>query len=456
MNLAGEDYYKAEEAGEWFGKGAAELGLSGQVTSESFRNLLHGYDPGGMAPLVQNAGKPSRQEGWDLTFSAPKDVSVFWALSEKAVRNEIHGAQKWAVERALRKIEETAGSTRRGKGGRKKEKTKLIFARFEHFTSRAQDPQIHTHAVLINLSLRKDRTTGSIQSRDVFREKMRAGHLYREELAKELKKRLGLEVLQKEIGFGLPIVPTELSKAFSKRRQAIVRAMAERTEKGAVAAKHAALRTRKKKEDISHADLFSMWKKVGDEFGFKNSIHLEPKKSTGQEKSDGKNPEAKSVPRIEPWDGKRNWNYDSNSTDLESNAASPHAPGKQRNSFIRIESRFLFPHAPPWSPASKMKMPGILFGFPPVKVWGKVRSQKNLIFADPILQDRKLFPNAPKWSPASKMTLPVFRLKPKSLIQKWLPGFHAKKNRGASRRSESTRQNHTKLKENSKAQTHSQ
>ena len=75
--LAQEDYYTkgGEPLGEWYGEGAEQLGLNGKVKDIELRLALEGFSPTG-EKLVQNAGDKDRQSGWDLTFSAPKSVSI--------------------------------------------------------------------------------------------------------------------------------------------------------------------------------------------------------------------------------------------------------------------------------------------------------------------------------------------------------------------------------------------
>ena len=196
LELAAEDYYLkgGEPPGIWEGKGAEELGLSGEVKAEDLKNILNGYSPDGSKELVQNAGKENRQSGWDLTFSAPKSVSTAWSQSEGEQRTAFQEAHKEAVKKALNYIENEAVTTRRGQGGTEKEKANIAIATFEHGTSRAQDPSLHTHALVVNAGVRADGSTGSIESRQIFSHKMAAGAVYRAELAKRIEndQRLGL------------------------------------------------------------------------------------------------------------------------------------------------------------------------------------------------------------------------------------------------------------------------
>src|SRR5437867_11336420 len=103
LDLAREDYYLAggEPPGHWLGNGAIALRLTEEVKREDLRALMLGFSPGRRRPLVQNAGDRHRQSGWDLTYSAPKSVSVFWVLSSSEVRRQIQKAQHQAVARAI-------------------------------------------------------------------------------------------------------------------------------------------------------------------------------------------------------------------------------------------------------------------------------------------------------------------------------------------------------------------
>ena len=146
------DYYMddVDHQGQWMGSGAQELGLEDAVDRSEFQLGLAGYVAG---EQVQNAGKENRQMGWDLTYSAPKSVSIVWAGADPSHRQEIEEAHRKAVECAFDYLEANT-VTRRGKGGYIHESTGLVAARFNHYTSRAGDPQLHSHVVVSNFSVR--------------------------------------------------------------------------------------------------------------------------------------------------------------------------------------------------------------------------------------------------------------------------------------------------------------
>src|SRR5262245_21420752 len=107
LALAREDYYLAggEPPGAWWGKLAETFSLRGEVDRATLQSLLRGYYPSGR-PLVQNAGKASFRPGFDLTFSAPKSVSVLWSQCDPTTRRQIQQAQAAAVREALRYLED--------------------------------------------------------------------------------------------------------------------------------------------------------------------------------------------------------------------------------------------------------------------------------------------------------------------------------------------------------------
>ncbi len=275
LDLAREDYYLqgGEPPGTWHGKGAERLQLHGTVERHALTQVLRGLHPGGGEPLgqVQRYGDGrERQPGWDLTFSAPKSVSTLWSQLDGDLRLAIESAQKKAVSRALDYIQEVAGWSRRGKGGQQVERAELAFALFDHGTSRAQDPQLHTHVLVPNAGRREDETWGSIRSRDLYQHKMSAGALYRAELAYQLAQ-LGLELQAGKYGFRLRGVPKELDDTFSQRRAAIEEELGRLGLGSARAAELVAKKTREAKNQFPREELSNHWRAVGKEMGFSSA-----------------------------------------------------------------------------------------------------------------------------------------------------------------------------------------
>jgi len=163
----GEDYYTkpGEAPGEWVGDLAAELGLSGQVAAEHYSAVLEGTDPISGAQLLRRPetrfrerpdGSQKRVEpvlGYDVRFSAPKSVSILYALGDEATRARVVAIVNDAVRQGLAHLEREACFVQRGEGGRRIEPgTGFVGMAFRHRMSRAGDPALHVHVVLSNLT----------------------------------------------------------------------------------------------------------------------------------------------------------------------------------------------------------------------------------------------------------------------------------------------------------------
>jgi conjugative relaxase-like TrwC/TraI family protein len=264
--LARDDYYTqgGEPAGHWFGQGAVALGLSGTVDETALRHVLHGFDGAGATARVQGAGA-DHYAGWDLTFSAPKSVSVLWATTDDpTVRAAIQDAQRAAVAATVAFVEQQCAYTRRGHDGTERERVAgLAVATFEHSTSREQDPQLHTHCLIANLAPRQDGTYGAVDGRHLFRWKMALGAIYRAELAEQLQTRLPVGIERDGSRFALRGVPQAVQAQFSKRAEQIQEWLAERGYSGAKAAQLAVLDTRRTKAEIDRPALFARWRDEG-------------------------------------------------------------------------------------------------------------------------------------------------------------------------------------------------
>jgi len=267
-NLASEDYYHAggEPPGQWAGSGSADFGLHGRVSDLAYRRIFAGMDPLTAHPLLQQQVGKDHRPGWDFTFSAPKSVSVVWSQADERTRQDIQHAQDVAVRAAIQHLEKYA-VTRRGHGGTEHEPARLIVATYEHGTSRAQDPQLHTHSLVANLCRREDGTFGTLEVRDMYSAKMAAGAIYRAELAARMQA-LGYAVEQDGEAFRIAGSSRALENEFSKRREEIERTLEEKKLSGARAAEVACLDTRHKKSELNRGDLFAVWQQTGQEYGY--------------------------------------------------------------------------------------------------------------------------------------------------------------------------------------------
>ncbi|MCI0534448.1 MAG: relaxase domain-containing protein [Verrucomicrobiales bacterium] len=267
LSLAATDDYYLGDGGEppgfWLGRGAEALGLRGTLAADDFRHLLQGRSPDGQQKLVHNADSANRRAGWDLTWSVPKSVSVAWSQADPLTRAQIEACLRRAVHAGVGYLESLGVVSRRGEDGVVRESARLVFAGFEHSTSRAQDPQLHVHTILINIGVRPDGSTGTLEPREIYRHQLAAGALFRAELAAQLEERLNFRARRHERSFEVVGVPPTLIEHFSKRRAEIEAALREMGLAGAKASEVAALATRVTKQARSRQDLFAEWRDAG-------------------------------------------------------------------------------------------------------------------------------------------------------------------------------------------------
>lgn len=268
--LGPEQYYLngTNPIGHWFGSGARQEGLFGPVEPDQLRNLFRGLSPDGTRTLLKDVDVSKRRPALDLTFSASKSVSAIYAVCDEPMREAIRHAHQSAVQKALEIVQDYGGFGRRGKAGVRFERVNLIFACFDHDTSRAQDPQIHSHAVLLNIAQRADGTYGALATRDILRLKMCSGAAYRAELAYQLEQRCNLQIERVRDWFEVAGVPKELLREFSNRRQMIEKAVAGMEHASAHALALATLETRPEKDYVSQPELFKRWRELAIPFNF--------------------------------------------------------------------------------------------------------------------------------------------------------------------------------------------
>jgi conjugative relaxase-like TrwC/TraI family protein len=182
-----------EAPGVWQGDLADELGLCGVVDADQLRALLLGHHPGTDVELL-GGHRGRKVAAFDLTFSAPKSVSLLWAFAGPEVASLASIAHVEAVAVALEFLERRAGATRQQVDGeRQRIPSGMAAATFVHRTSREGDPQIHTHAVVANLGVRPDGTFAALDAGPLYEWGKAAGSVYQEELRRRLTERLGVE-----------------------------------------------------------------------------------------------------------------------------------------------------------------------------------------------------------------------------------------------------------------------
>ena len=277
-----ESYYRQGDAvkGEWQGKLAASLGLSGEVSALEFTRLTEGRNPITDEPMVRHRERMEYQKadgttikavehraGWDATFSAPKSVSLTALVGGDERIREAHSA---AVTTALTELEKYTHA--RIGGNHPAEVTgNFVAAKFEHDTARPVDgyaaPQLHTHAVIFNVTERADGSTRALQEQPFFDSQQYATAIYQSELMYRLRE-LGYQI---EAGrSGAPEVKgytAEYLDASSLRSQQIKEAMEKDGYSGPKAAQIAAHSTREKKQTLTPAQVLAAHKEVAATHG---------------------------------------------------------------------------------------------------------------------------------------------------------------------------------------------
>lgn len=258
--FAADNYYTREQGqGEWFGKGAEALGLTGKVDPKTFEALLQGRLPDG-----SRVGREGiHRAGIDLTFSMPKSWSLIALVGGdrriiEAYREAVKATLAWAEKNAAQARVDT------GNGQRLVQTGNLVIGLFEHDTSRAQEPQSHFHAVVANLTqlpngewraLRNDK----LWSLNTLLNTMTMAHF-----------RMSVEALGYRVGdrskhgnFEAAGIARNVVMAFSTRRQQILDKVAGMASRSPEAFHAATLMTRESKAPVEdRAALYAGWQET--------------------------------------------------------------------------------------------------------------------------------------------------------------------------------------------------
>ena len=255
-----EDNYYAkqgeEPCGVWFGKGAAMLGLENRAKLGDFIAKLEGNLS---QEIKMVATTKNHRPGYDLTFSAPKSVSILAIVGRD---ERVLNAHRDAVNETLAYLEKHYAKTRVKIEGKTtiQSTDNLLVTKFEHTDSRALDPNLHTHCIVMNATRRADEKWRTLYFDEVYNDKMLLGVIYRGHLAQKLMK-AGFEITQtSEKGlFELTAFPENLIKQLSKRREQITQELEKRGLDGGSAAQIANFATREGKKTVDPERLELAW-----------------------------------------------------------------------------------------------------------------------------------------------------------------------------------------------------
>ncbi len=270
-----------EPRGRWYAPGGDHGLTDGAVVeADLFERLFAGQDSDGQSLITNGGGRLDRVPAFDIALSAPRSVSLLWALGDDDARQRIEAAQASAVRQTLAMLEREAAFARRGRGGERIERVALTAATFRHGESRPAehadgaifaDPNLHTHCVVLNLATRSDGSVGAIHSTVLRDWKMAAGAVYHGALAAGVMEAgFSLDRLGKNGTFEIAGVDEAAIRYFSARRQEIVEELAEAgAESGNVAALAAAIaKTTRAAKALTETSREEVWRNAARRIGF--------------------------------------------------------------------------------------------------------------------------------------------------------------------------------------------
>ncbi len=291
------------KASFWHGQAAADLGLRGHVVPSRFESVLSGAVPKTdirLGRIVE--GERQHRPGWDITFSAPKSVSLeALVMGDTRVIRAHDEAVRATLDWIERDLLQTRGWDPATKRRPRVKADGSVVAGFRHLTSRDLDPQLHTHCILANMTRSADGAWKSVEPTALRRNEKLIGAHYRNELAARLVAQ-GFAVTPRMIGpvpgFELAGYDGEFLDAFSGRRREIL-AYLEKHGLPATreATQKATLHTRRRKVEAGLAELVPQWRARARALGLaRDEAALKPPRpvdpETGREMARPADPEA--------------------------------------------------------------------------------------------------------------------------------------------------------------------
>jgi conjugative relaxase-like TrwC/TraI family protein len=261
-----------EEPGVWTGSASAELGLVDRVEADSFAEVMAGRDPGSGRPL--RAGARARTVvAYDLSFCAPKSVSILHLLGPRELAGEAGAGHRAAVTEAAGYLERSALAVRRRRDGvgQLLPTTGAVAGGFLHRTSRALDPHLHTHLVVANVAHGVDGGWFALDSRRLHRHLGAAQGIYHARLRLELTERMGASWEVGPTGLGdVAGVPAELRHLFSQRAADMARFEFQRYGGTAGRRRNGAFHATRPAKEAGHTvgELIREWRRRAADLGY--------------------------------------------------------------------------------------------------------------------------------------------------------------------------------------------
>jgi conjugative relaxase-like TrwC/TraI family protein len=286
LSVGREDYYVREVAqnreeylsghgespGRWLGRGAAALGQQGTASTEAFVNVFHGRHPD-TGELLGRAHGQRGVPAFDVVWRPTKSVSLLYGLADARTAGQVLEAHQEATAETLGYLKEHVGA-RRGHGGCEHVAGQgLLAVGFDHRTSRAGDPLLHTHVIIANRVQGPDDRWTALDGRDLYRHRLAADAIYRAAYQRSLTRSLGVAWTEPDRHGNRELVgmPADLLRAFSKRVDAIdcevERLQAEGRVRTPKLVKWVVHSTRQAKQHEAPATLVERWRGEATEHG---------------------------------------------------------------------------------------------------------------------------------------------------------------------------------------------